>query len=48
MKTLLITHPDCLKHARPRHPERPDRLQAVIDMLEKTGLVADMKLIQAI
>ncbi len=48
MKTLLITHPDCMKHARPRHPERPDRLEAVIDMLEKTGLVADMKLIQAI
>jgi acetoin utilization deacetylase AcuC-like enzyme len=30
MKTLVLTHPDCIAHAPPSgHPERPDRLKAV-------------------
>jgi acetoin utilization deacetylase AcuC-like enzyme len=34
MKTLLFTHPDCLLHRPPSgHPERPERLQAVIAAL---------------
>ena len=35
MPTLLITHPACLDHDMgPHHPERPDRLRAVLDALE--------------
>jgi acetoin utilization deacetylase AcuC-like enzyme len=31
MKTLIIHHDDCLRHAPgPRHPERPDRVVAVL------------------
>jgi hypothetical protein len=31
MPTLLITHPACLDHLRPAgHPERPDRLRAIM------------------
>lgn len=41
-KPLLFTHPDCLKHEMPRHPERPDRLTAVMQALEQSGLQADM------
>ena len=34
MPTLLLTHPDCLKHEMgAQHPERPDRLRAVADAL---------------
>ena len=29
--TILYTHPDCLKHIPGQgHPERPERLQAVL------------------
>jgi acetoin utilization deacetylase AcuC-like enzyme len=35
MKTLLITHPACLEHdTGPGHPERPDRLRAILQALE--------------
>ncbi len=35
MTTLLLTHPACLAHdAGPHHPERPDRLRAVLAALE--------------
>lgn len=34
MTTALITHPACLDHDMgPHHPERPDRLRAVLDAL---------------
>jgi acetoin utilization deacetylase AcuC-like enzyme len=34
MTTLLLTHPDCLEHDVPAgHPERPDRLRAVLEGL---------------
>ncbi|WP_137390032.1 histone deacetylase family protein [Rhodoligotrophos defluvii] len=34
MTTLLITHPVCLEHLVPRgHPERPDRLRAINQIL---------------
>lgn len=41
-RPILLTHPDCLHHEMPRHPERPDRLRAVMEMFEQTGLVGDM------
>jgi len=32
--TLLLTHPACLEHLTPSgHPERPDRLRAVDQVL---------------
>ncbi|RME66553.1 MAG: histone deacetylase family protein, partial [Alphaproteobacteria bacterium] len=35
MRTMLITHPACLAHdTGPGHPERPARLQAVLDALD--------------
>ena len=35
MTTLLFTHPACIEHdPGPHHPERPDRLRAVVDALE--------------
>ncbi|NIP15104.1 MAG: histone deacetylase family protein [Pseudomonadales bacterium] len=40
---LLITHRSCLLHEmQQRHPERPDRLRAVLDLLESTGLARDL------
>ena len=34
MSTLLLTHPDCLEHLTPTgHPERPDRLRAIDQVL---------------
>lgn len=43
MSTILITHPDCLRHAMPRHPERPERLVAVMDRLRASGVAAEME-----
>jgi acetoin utilization deacetylase AcuC-like enzyme len=35
MSTLFITHPACLEHLTPAgHPERPDRLRAIVSALE--------------
>ena len=34
MTTLLLTHSACLKHATPAgHPERPDRLRVINEVL---------------
>jgi acetoin utilization deacetylase AcuC-like enzyme len=41
-RPILLTHPDCLQHEMPRHPERPDRLRAVMDELKQSGLSGDM------
>ena len=39
MGTLLITHEGCLEHEMgPGHPERPERLEAVLDLLETVDL----------
>jgi acetoin utilization deacetylase AcuC-like enzyme len=36
MSTLLVTHPACLNHLTPAgHPERPDRLRAIAQVLEQ-------------
>ena len=39
----LYTHPDCEKHELTKHPERPDRLSAVIERLNASGLSKDMQ-----
>jgi len=39
----LITHPDMLKHdTGPGHPERPERLTAILNRLKETGLLAEL------
>ena len=42
MSVTLFTHPDMIDH-RPGvgHPERPERLQAVLDALDAAGLSRD-------
>jgi acetoin utilization deacetylase AcuC-like enzyme len=41
MPTLLVTHPACLDHLTPLgHPERPDRLRAIVEILEQEPFVA--------
>jgi acetoin utilization deacetylase AcuC-like enzyme len=41
MPTLLLTHPDCLKHEMgAQHPERPDRLRVVTDALSGEAFAA--------
>lgn len=47
MTTALITHPSCLDHQLPRHPERPERLQAILDHLDNTGLIQDLTQVTA-
>ena len=42
MTPILLTHPDCLVHEMPRHPERPDRLRAVLATLRERGLTSEM------
>jgi acetoin utilization deacetylase AcuC-like enzyme len=41
--TALFTHPDCVNHAMPGHPERPERLLSVMERLRSSGLLADMQ-----
>ena len=46
--TALITSRACLDHdAGAHHPERPARLQAVLDHLDETGLLADLEVAEA-
>ena len=42
MTPILLTHPDCLIHEMPRHPERPDRLRSVLATLRERGLTSEM------
>ncbi|MFT7687698.1 MAG: acetoin utilization deacetylase AcuC-like enzyme [Candidatus Azotimanducaceae bacterium] len=44
---ILITHPDCLNHFMERHPERPERLTAVLSKLESGGVTGDMRQMSA-
>lgn len=39
----FVTDPLCLGHEHPRHPERPARLAAILDHLDRTGLRARMR-----
>jgi acetoin utilization deacetylase AcuC-like enzyme len=44
MSVALFTHPDMLDHRPgPGHPERPERLQAVLDALGDAGLSGDRR-----
>ncbi len=43
----LFTHPECLLHdTPPGHPERPDRLAAVVDRLKVEGLLDDASVVE--
>ena len=44
---LLFTHPDCETHAMPRHPERPERLSAVMKRLAADGLTDESRTVLA-
>lgn len=44
MTLTIYTHPDCERHEMPKHPERPDRLRAVMSHLSRTGLLDDVSL----
>ena len=40
---LFYTHEDCLKHEmQPGHPERPDRLRAILERMGSSGLLDDL------
>jgi acetoin utilization deacetylase AcuC-like enzyme len=44
----LVSHPRCLEHfAGPAHPERPDRLSAVLERLRADGLTAQLAGLEA-
>jgi acetoin utilization deacetylase AcuC-like enzyme len=47
MKTILITHSDCDNHEATGHPERPERLQAVLKLISASGLEDDLETVQA-
>ncbi len=38
---VLLSHADCLQHEMPGHPERPERLHAVLERLQASGLAAE-------
>jgi acetoin utilization deacetylase AcuC-like enzyme len=41
MATALLTHPDCVEHSNGRgHPERPERLEAILGELDKPEYAA--------
>ncbi len=42
--TGFVHHPRCLEHfAGPGHPERPERLEAILERLEASGLSAELQ-----
>jgi acetoin utilization deacetylase AcuC-like enzyme len=48
MTTAYITHADCSKHEMgPGHPESPERLRSVNEHLRTSGLLADLRCLQA-
>lgn len=47
MTVSLFTHPDCEKHVMPGHPERPERLASVMVRLKASGLLQEMRSIEA-
>jgi acetoin utilization deacetylase AcuC-like enzyme len=48
MTTAFITHPTCLKHEMgPHHPECPERLQAVYDEFNRSGLLQKLRSVEA-
>jgi acetoin utilization deacetylase AcuC-like enzyme len=48
MTTAYITHPDCLRHEMgPGHPERPDRLASVNEHMRSSGLIHELRALEA-
>ncbi|MGH8137536.1 MAG: histone deacetylase family protein [Steroidobacteraceae bacterium] len=48
MTTVYITHPDCLRHEMgARHPECPDRLNAVNQHMRSSGLLEALRCLEA-
>jgi acetoin utilization deacetylase AcuC-like enzyme len=48
MTTAYITHPDCLRHEMgPGHPESPDRLASVNEHMRTSGLMEELRSLQA-
>lgn len=48
MNTAYITHPDCLGHEMgPTHPERPERLSAIERHMRASGLLDNVRALQA-
>ncbi|GAC1311369.1 MAG: histone deacetylase family protein [Steroidobacteraceae bacterium] len=48
MTTAYITHLNCLKHDMgPGHPECPDRLNAVNDAMQASGLLPELRVLEA-
>jgi acetoin utilization deacetylase AcuC-like enzyme len=48
MTTAYITHADCARHEMgASHPESPDRLHAVNEALRASGLIEDLRCLQA-
>lgn len=46
--TAYISHPDCFKHNMgPYHPECPQRLAAITQQLESTGLLSQLRYLDA-
>ena len=48
MTVTLLTHPDCEDHYLPRHPERPERLLAVMERFNASGLADEVTRVQAL
>lgn len=43
-KVGLVSHPDYLEHdTGPGHPERPDRLRAILEWLDREGVAQDLE-----
>jgi acetoin utilization deacetylase AcuC-like enzyme len=48
MSTAYITHADCLRHEMgPGHPEKPDRLNAVNEHVRQSGLLGELRMLEA-
>jgi acetoin utilization deacetylase AcuC-like enzyme len=48
MTTAYITHPDCLRHEMGAgHPECPDRLSAVNEQMNSSGLMSELRCLEA-
>jgi acetoin utilization deacetylase AcuC-like enzyme len=48
MATVLLTHPDCMRHEMGAgHPESPQRLKSILDAVESSGLAAKLHLREA-
>jgi acetoin utilization deacetylase AcuC-like enzyme len=48
MRTTLISHPDCENHRCDGHPERPERLRAIMTRLSDSGLSQELDMVPAI